>query len=148
MDIQERSTEVVLKVAAVDGSYCVREGTGESVQWKGYLQSDKLFSSRSSALPSDLAVVVNQSTSPASSSFLHPLLTSTKHHSFIVLESHLPRTQAHKPPTVHLNIQPFEVIVWLPAVNSIISIISTLVAPPTEDTGPTDLPYMVGCELL
>ncbi len=137
LDRQEESADIVLKVAAVECSYAGRE-EDEREQWRPYLEGEQVFSSRGSVLPGELSTLVNQSTCPATSPLLHPLLTSPKHHSFIVVEARLPRKHGHRPPTVRLNVQPFEVVIWLPVMNSIKDIISTLTASPSDDALPTD----------
>ncbi len=147
VDTQEKGTDIVLKVAAVECSFTRRERseTGEEF-WKAYLESDKLFSSRSSTLPSDVSLVVNQSTSPTSSPLLHPSPTSPKHRSFILLDARLPRSQAYRPPTVQLNVQPFEVVLWLPVVNTIKTVLVTLVASRPEEEVGYSSPYL--CRIL
>ena len=73
-DVQEKCTDLVLKVAAVDANLHSRQGGATQSQqtvaiggggvWRPYLSSEKILSSRGSALPPELSQILTLS-SPA-----------------------------------------------------------------------------------
>ena len=141
LDVRERFTDVAVKVGGVEGLCSKRVGGAE---WKPLLPSGKLFSSRGSTLPAGLSQLVAHTI--ASEPLREPLATMSRpspvktggtvshHRNFVILKVKVPRRAAQLPPSVVLRVQPFEVVAWLPAVSTALSVLVPAL-PHTPTTG-------------
>ena len=133
VDIQEKCMDVVLKVTAAEGSYLKKKKEGV---WEAYLSSEKIFSSRHSAIPDDLSQVIAEfvpATSMHMSSSAHQQSPTKLHRNFFFLDVKIPQDQPHKSPKIRLNMLPFEVVAWLPLVHHLQLFVAAAkqVKPPT-----------------
>lgn len=130
VDAQEKGTDVVLKISSVESHYFKKEET-----WKALLPSEKLLSSSTSALPEELSHLVTQSVSSVSQIHLPVQAGGSAgpkmHRSFIFLEAKVPRNQPHKVTKIRLTVQPFELVIWFPAICSVQNIVTAALPPNT-----------------
>lgn len=116
VDIQEKCMDVVFKVTAAEGSYLKKTKEGA---WEAYLSSEKIFSSRHSAIPEDLSQVIAEfvpATSIQMSASPHQQSATKLHRNFFFLDVKIPQDQPHRSTKIQLNMLPFEVVAWLPLV--------------------------------
>ena len=150
VDIQERCTDIIFKMASMECTYLKkhsqeRDSLSRS-SWLPYLSNSngKLFSTSSSSLPEELS----QLTDPLS----HPLLSfesaagvSSPHHlhhpfspkpqpNFVQLKVKLPASQLVRTTKVSLSVKPFEVVAWLPLLDTVMEIASAATAAPISDS--------------
>jgi len=133
VDIQEKCMNIVFKVAIAEGSYL----KWEQGVWMPCLSSEKLFSSRRSAIPDDLsqvvadfvpAITVQIPTSPFHQS------PTKQHRNFIFLDVKIPFDQPHKSSKIHLSMLPFEVVAWLPLAHYLHSLVAAATQEKPADT--------------
>ena len=144
VDIQERCTDIVFKVASTECSYLKKSCQDPSgISWLPYLSglNGKLFSTTSTSLPEELSRItdplshpfvpfehVASSDSPSSVSYL----LSPQHHqvspklqpNFFQTKVKIPQCQPQKTVKVSISVKPFEVVAWLPLLDTVLEIFS------------------------
>ena len=136
VDVQEKCTDFILKVAAVESDLCMLSRCSDgSSSWIPYLvhSKGKLFSSSTSNLPDDILQVTapgflaNQFHSPqhgVTTDIYSPCLTPKVHSNFVYLKGYIPM-RFSQAPQLEVNTHPFEVVMWLPAIELALSIIGS-----------------------
>ena len=152
LDIQERCTDVIFKMASAECSYLKRpsQDTTIATSWCPYLSGShgKLFSTTSSSLPEELSHItdplshslapvdqVASSTSPAGLGYhLSPQQHSPKlQPNFVQLKAKVPHSPLSKAIKLSLSVKLFEVVAWLPLLNTVREVLS---AGPASSQGP------------
>lgn len=149
VDIQERCTDVITKMASIECSYFKKLCEDSTVKWVPYLSnsSGRLFSTTSSSLPEELSRFTDPLSHPLApfEQVENPLgsasyLLSPKHQpspklqpNFVQFKVKLPRFQPLKTTKLSLSVKPFEVVAWLPVLGSLSEIISAAVSGSQEN---------------
>ena len=129
LDSQEKSTDVVLKVTALECGYFKKE----EERWAPFLASEKLFSSSSSTLPAELSQAIARSASHIVPQVHLPMQSAPSpklHRSFVLFEAKFPKAQLHKAPKMRVSVHSFELVVWLPALSATQRLLSAIVQSP------------------
>ena len=140
VDMQERCTDIVFKMASMECSYCQRDPT--TVSWQPYLSGSngKLFSTTSSSLPEELSQItdplshrlipfehIHASDSPSSVGYLlspqHPVSPKLQPN-FIQMKLKIPQSPPLKAIKVSVSVKPFEVVTWLPVFDALLDMVS------------------------
>ena len=130
IDVQERCTDFVFKISSIECDMCsFMDNFPFPGQWVPHLgeSNGKLFSSTTSNFPDDVLQLiatasgfssVRQPRTPGNTSDFMSSMTQNQNQfqsSFVYLKGSLPRKyQLMKRLKVDVNVQPFEVVVWLP----------------------------------
>lgn len=149
VDIQERCTDLIFKMASMEGSYLKTELCQDSTtnfSWLPYLSNStgKLFSTVSSSLPEELSCITDPLSHPhmpfegamsSSSSSAVGYLLSPQHQlspklqpNFIQVKVKMPQSQPLKTMKFSLNVKPFEVVAWLPVLETVLEVFSAAAA--------------------
>lgn len=136
VDVQERCTDFILKVAGVESDFCtLSKCSSGSNSWVPYLihSKGKLFSSVASNLPDDILQVTapgfsaNQFQSSGQgigADVYSPCRSPKLHSSFVYIKGYVP-TRFPRVPRLEVTVRPFEVVVWLPVIGLMLSIIGS-----------------------
>ncbi len=141
-DIQEKCTDIVFKLAAMESSLYQKNDSSTinhtpaflpNNQWIPRIASSngKLFSSLSSVLPEGLS----QETAATSPTVLLPSqqhLTPSSQSNFVLVTVKVPQGLPHKVVKLSCNVRPFEVCAWLPAIQYVLDIGSPVMATKTS----------------
>ncbi len=143
VDIQEKCTDIVFKLAAMESSLYQKNDslTNNDTttflpdnQWIPRITSSngKIFSSLSSVLPESLS----QETAATSPTILLPsqqhLSPSSSQSNFVLVTIKLPQGLPHKVVKLSCNVRPFEVCAWLPVLQYVLDIGSPVMATKTR----------------
>ena len=153
VDIQERCTDLIFKMALMECSYLKKKSCQDDkdISWRPYLSNSngKLFSTVSSSLPEELSRMtdplshqlvpceqVMSSDGPSGVGYLlspQHQLSPKLQPNFIQLKLKLPQSQPLKTVKLSLSVKPFEVVAWLPVLDTMLEIFSA--AATTKQTG-------------
>ncbi len=143
VDIQEKCTDIVFKLAAMESSLYQKNDSLTindtstflpDNQWIPRITSSngKLFSSLSSVLPEGLS----QETAATSPTILLPsqqhLSPSSSQSNFVLVTIKLPQGLPHKVIKLSCNVRPFEVCAWLPVLQYVLDVGSPVMATNTK----------------
>ena len=144
VDIQERCTDMIFKMASMECSYlkkCCKELSTAS--WLPYLSNSngKLFSTSSSSLPEELSRMTDPLSHPPLVPFEQAAVISSsspQHHhhpfspklqpNFVQLKVKLPSSQLLRTKKLSFSVKPFEVVAWLPVLDTVMEIVSAAVS--------------------
>lgn len=154
VDIQERCTDMIFKMASMECNYLKKHCKDpSSSSWLPYLSNSngKLFSTSTSSLPEELS----RMTDPLSHLPLVPfeqvagMSSSPQHHqhhfhpfspklqpNFVQLKVKLPSSQLLRTKRLSLSVKPFEVVAWLPILDAIMEIVSAAASASGGSGGP------------
>ena len=136
VDIQERCTDMIFKMASMECSYLKKHCKNPSTtSWLPYLSNSngKLFSTSSSSLPEELSHMTDPLSHPPLVPFKQAAgLSSPQHHTFspklqpnfVQLNVKLPSSQLLQTKRLSLSVKPFEVVAWLPILDTVMEIVS------------------------
>lgn len=140
VDMQERCTDVIFKMATMECSYC-RWDTS-AVVWQPYLSQSngKLFSTTSSSLPEELSQITDPLSHPlipfehvqASGSLSSiDYLLSPQHQlspklqpNFVQMKLKIPQSPPLKAVKMSVSVKPFELVAWLPVLDTMLQMFS------------------------
>ena len=137
VDIQERCTDMIFKMASMECSYLKKHSSSDDpstkVSWLPYLShsNGKLFSTSSSSLPEELSRITDPLSHPlvpfeqaaAMSSPQHPFSPKLQPN-FVQLKVKLPHLQLLRTTRLSLSVKPFELVAWLPVLEAVIEVFS------------------------
>jgi hypothetical protein len=143
VDIQERCTDMIFKMASMECSYLKKHNYKESSasSWLPYLSNSngKLFSTSSSSLPEELSSMTDPLSHPPLVPFeqaaSHGISSSSPQHhlhsfspklqpNFVQLKVKLPSSQLLRTKKLSLSVKPFEVVAWLPVLDAVMEMAS------------------------
>lgn len=152
VDIQERCTDMIFKMASMECSYLKKHKESSSSSWLPYLSNSngKLFSTSSSSLPEELSCMTDPLSHPPLVPFKQaagiPSSSSPQHHfhpfspklqpNFVQLKVKLPSSQFLRTKKFSLSVKPFEVVGWLPVLDIVMEMASA--AASVGDGGSTE----------
>ena len=145
LDSQEKSADVILKVTALECAYFKME----EERWVSFLASEKLFSSSSSTLPTELSQAIARSASHIVPQVHLPTQSAPSpklHRSFVLLEAKFPKAQMHKAPKMRVSMHSFELVVWLPALTAAQRLLSAIAQKPGTSSAQSKV--FVNCVLM
>ena len=143
VDIQERCTDMIFKMASMECSYVKKHYKDPSTtSWLPYLSNSngKLFSTSTSSLPEELSRMTDPLSHPPLVPFEQTAgISSPYHHhhhtfspklqpNFVQLKVKLPSSQLLRTKRLSLSVKPFEVVAWLPVLDVIMEIVSAAAA--------------------
>ena len=172
-DVQEKCTDLIVKVLAVGANLHRRncghfastggKGGGRSGGvWIPYLSSEKILSSKGTALPAELSEILIHSSSAGkdilySTCEVYALMlgsfntaihlpqghtvSSDSFRNFITLELNIPRQSVHRAAGLKLKIQSFEAVVWLPVVDMVSSVLGSLQLSRQKEVGQVEVQH-------
>ena len=153
VDIQERCTDMIFKMASMECSYlkkhfCNKESSTPS--WLPYLSNSngRVFSTSSSSLPEELSRMTDPLSHPplvpfeqaagissSSPQHFHPFSPKLQPN-FVQLKVKLPSSQLLRTKKLSLSVKPFEVVAWLPVLDAVMEMASA--ATSVGDGGSTE----------